>query len=466
MWRNNSNQGLSLNAPFGLARELLGEMNFSRIGQRGFLQNFVVVMTSTGVAQVLTVCFSPILSRLYGPGDFALYGTFLSVTEVLSAVVTLQYSEALMLPGNHKEAAGLFWAAGVSAAMVTLLFCVPWVLFPSWFERLFNMKQPGGWLWLVPLASFIAGINQTLTAWCARRKAFKRAATIQVGRSLTANSAQSAAGAAGGGAGGLIGGGVLGDILASVGLFYWVVREDGAVLRAGASRRLMLAAARKHRGFALFSAPQNLLNATSQGAPVILLIHYFGAAVGGAYAFAIRVLQLPMSFILTSLRQVLFQKLSEVNHNRGDLAGLFFKTTTMLLVISIVPAVLGFLFAPQIFGLIFGSRWVLAGEYARWLLIWLVPGFCNLPAALVGRILRQQRNLLLFDSGLLSCRIIVLVCGGIMLTPLQTVVSFSLVGAAFNIFLILFIGRLLKHRRSRQEPLRRDKHAQETISLP
>ena len=187
---------------------------------------------------------------------------------------------------------------------------------------------------------------------------------------------------------------------------------------------------------------------------MILLIYYFGATIGGIYAFAIRVLQLPMNFILTSLRQVLFQKLSEVHNHGGDLGGLFAKTTATLLGISLVPAALAFVFAPQMFGLVFGSKWVLAGEYARWLLIWLVPGFCNLPAALAGRILRQQRNLLLFDLGLLMSRIAVLMLGGNYFTPLQTIVTFSLVGAAFNIFLILFIWRLLQLQRPAPSPRR------------
>ena len=150
-----------------------------------------------------------------------------------------------------------------------------------------------------------------------------------------------------------------------------------------------------------------------------------------------------MSFVLASLRQVLFQKLSAVNNEGGDLVSFFAKTTVSLLGMSLLPAALGFAFGPQLFGLVFGSKWVLAGEYARWLLIWLVPGFCNLPAALIGRILRQQRNLLLFDVGLLGSRLGVLVLGGLYLTPLQTIVAFSLVGAAFNTFLILFIWRLL-----------------------
>jgi O-antigen/teichoic acid export membrane protein len=432
-----------LNAPSGLTREILELVSLGRLRQRGFVQNLVVVMTSTGLAQVITVVASPVLSRLYGPGDFAFYATFLSVAEVLSAVVTLQYSEALMLPDRDQHAAGLFWAAIASTVIVSVLFSIPWLLFPHLFAAWFQLQQTGGWLWLVPLAALVAGVNQSLTAWCARRKAFRRAATVQVARSVIANSGQTAAGAAGLGAGGLICGGLLGDILASVALFWQVARQDGAALWVGARRAEVLAAAREHKDFALFSAPQNLLNAASQGAPVILLIHYFGVTVGGVYAFAIRVLQLPMSFILASLRQVLFQKLSAVNNEGGDLVGFFGKTTIMLLGVSLLPAALGFAFGPRLFGLVFGSKWVLAGEYARWLLIWLVPGFCNLPAALIGRILRQQRNLLLFDVGLLGSRLAVLVMGGLYLTPLQTIVAFSLVGAAFNTFLILFIWRLL-----------------------
>ncbi len=430
--------------PVNLTKEVLAQMNPARLRRRGFFQNVLVVMTSTGLAQLITICFSPVLSRVYNPGDFGIYGTFLSIAGMLSAIVTLQYSEALMLPDKDEKAAGLFWAAGFSTLAITGLFGLPWILFPSWWHSVFKVQPLDGWLWLVPLAALVTGINQTLTAWCARRKAFRRAATVQVARSVTANSGQTAAGMAGWGSGGLIGGGLFGDTLASVGLFFWVVREDGAALRAGANRRDILAAAREHKDFAFYSTPQNLLNAASQGAPVILLIYYFGAVIGGIYAFAIRVLQLPMNFVLTSLRQVLFQKLSEVHNNGGDLKGLFTKTTTALLGLSLGPAAVGFILAPWLFGLVFGDKWILAGEYARWLLIWLVPGFCNLPAALVGRILRQQRNLLLFDLGLLVSRIIVLVVGGIYSTPLHTIVTFSIVGAAFNVFLILFVWRLLR----------------------
>jgi hypothetical protein len=48
--------------PVGLTRELFGQMNLGRLRQRGFFQNVMVVMTSTGLAQLLTICFSPVLN--------------------------------------------------------------------------------------------------------------------------------------------------------------------------------------------------------------------------------------------------------------------------------------------------------------------------------------------------------------------------------------------------------------------
>jgi O-antigen/teichoic acid export membrane protein len=425
-------------------------VRFPRLRQRGFVPNVLVMLTSTGLAQLLTVCFSPVLSRLYGPGDFGLYGTFLSLSGVITAAVTLQFSEALMLPENDNRATGVFWAATWATVTITALTAICCIIFYPWL-----IANLGGLLWLLPVAALFAGMNQTLAAWCARRKLFTRSAAAQVARSVGANSVQMAAGAMTWGAGGLIAGGLAGDLLSGLGLGYLVSRQDGPLLRSAATKNHVISAVDEHKDFVLYSTPQNVLNAVSQGAPVILLIHYFGAAVGGLYAFGFRVLQLPMSLVLAPLRQVLFQRLSEVQSHHGDLRGLFVESTTMLLGLSILPASIGFLLAPWVFGIVFGSQWVEAGEYARWLLVWLVPGFCNLPAMLAGRILRQQRNLMLFDLFLLISRLGALVIGGLYLSALQTIVFFSLVGAVFNTFLILFIWvRLRNWTFPKEEPIK------------
>src|SRR5208282_684004 len=188
---------MPLTTAVAFSREILGQVRLARLRRRGFLPNVMVVMTGTGLAQALTICFAPVLSRLYGPGEFGQYGSFLSVAAVLSAGLTLQYSGALMLPDKDEEAASLSAAAGCSAVALTVAFTLAAVFFPAGWLALVRAPALTGWLWLIPLAALFAALNQILIAWCARRKTFRPAAAAQVARSLTANSAQATAGAVG-----------------------------------------------------------------------------------------------------------------------------------------------------------------------------------------------------------------------------------------------------------------------------
>jgi O-antigen/teichoic acid export membrane protein len=210
----------------------------------------------------------------------------------------------------------------------------------------------------------------------------------------------------------------------------------------------MLAQAREFGEFAFYGTPQNVMNALSQGLPVLALGHYYGAAIAGYYAFGMRLLSVPMNFFLTSIRQVLFQQLSHLKAHGGDLHIPFLKATGGLVLVSVAPAALGFILAPAAFALIFGEQWRMAGEFGRWLIVWLAPAFCNVPANLALRILRKQRELFVFDVALLLARAATLVVGGIWLGPYQTIVLLSLVGCAFNNLLIVYGAAVVWGNRS------------------
>ena len=426
-----------------LAKGFLGLSNLKGLGGRGFFRNVLVVMSGTGLAQVLSFLVSPILSRLYGPVEFGCLGSFVSVSAVLGTVVTLQYSEALMLPESDEDAAKLFVASCLSAVFLTAAFTALCALSPGFWLGLLKTPELKGWLVVIPLAALVAGLNQTLTSWCARRKAFKRTSSVLVVRSVAAGCGQTGAGLAHYGGSGLIGANLAADILASITLGRWVLRGDWTLLRKAIRSGGISSAAREYKDFPLYSTPQSFFNAVSLGAPIILLIHYYGMAIGGIYAFSVRVLQVPTSFVLTSLRQVLFQKLSEVHNSGGDLARFFTKCIWALFAVAILPAIVGCIFAPHVFAFVFGAKWFTAGEYTRWLIVWFLPGFCNLPAILLGRILRRQRTLLLFDLALLICRLAALVLGGMYLSSIHTIAIFSVIGAMFNTFLIVYVWRVL-----------------------
>jgi O-antigen/teichoic acid export membrane protein len=198
--------------------------------------------------------------------------------------------------------------------------------------------------------------------------------------------------------------------------------------------------AKDYRDFPMYAASQNVINALSSGMPILLLTHFYGIVVAGAYAFGMRILVAPMGLVLSALRQVLFQKAGETQHQGGNLAPLYVKITAGLFAMAFVPSLVLFIWAPQLFTWIFGSQWHTAGEFARFLALWMMFVFCNLPAVLFARLIRIQRAIFIYDLVLLGARGAALMLGGLYLNELQTITLFSLVGAAMNAILIVLVG--------------------------
>ena len=71
---------------------------------------------------------------------------------------------------------------------------------------------------------------------------------------------------------------------------------------------------------------------------MLLLAKFFGPAVAGFYILGVRCIQVPMNFLLTSLRQVFFQKASATCNSGGDVYGLFRRATLGLLAMVALPA--------------------------------------------------------------------------------------------------------------------------------
>ncbi|MCG7853327.1 MAG: oligosaccharide flippase family protein, partial [Methanosarcinaceae archaeon] len=220
-----------------------------------------------------------------------------------------------------------------------------------------------------------------------------------------------------------------------------VLLPDLPALREQFRRGTMKRLAKEYRDFPTYSASQNVINAISGGLPVLLLTRFFGLPIAGAYAFAMTVLTFPMGFILSSLRQVLFQKASESQHQGRSLAALYVKVTATLFAMALLPTTIMLIWGPQLFTWVFGSQWHTAGEFSRSLMIWMAVVFCNLPAVLFGRIIRIQRFVFFYDLSLLAARTAALVLGGIFLTASQTVMAYAIVGAVMNAYLIFSVGR-------------------------
>ena len=309
-------------------------------------------MSGTIVARLIGFAFAPLISRLFSPSDFGLSGSFAAVAGVLAAGVTLEYTQALMLPKEKVDALGVFVVSCLGTLTVTALCGLVCLFFPDAMNGL--MKTTGVWaLILLVLATLINGFIQACQAWCVRNKAFRTTSTAQVVRSLAASGTQVGFGGIGAGAPGLIVSSVLSDVLAGAALLRGVLPDLRTHWRALEWGRLK-SHAREYRDFPKYSASQNVISAVSLGLPVLLLTHFYSLSVAGAYAFSMRILMLPLGLLQTALRQVLFQKVTETHHQGARLTPLYLKLTAGLFAMGMTPTVVMLVWAPDIFKWVFG----------------------------------------------------------------------------------------------------------------
>ena len=404
-------------------------------------------MSGTAIAQLIAFCLSPVVSRFYSPSDFGLFGSFNSIVTIISSFITLHYSQAIMLPSDDNEAKDLLFISLFSVIAISVLSLLSFIFFSNKYLSFLNTQHR--WIFLLLFIGILVnGFNLTIQAWAIRRKHFKHTSASQVIRTLSSNTITLISGFFHSGAIGLIAGAISGNFFASINLFIKSLKTD---LWKGTHVTLSksLSVARKYIDFPMYSAPQNLVNALSQGLPVLLLSHYYSIDIAGAYAFSIRVLQVPAGFVLTALRQVLFQKASESYNAGNNLFPLFSKITIGLFLTGILPSFIVILKAPSLFMWIFGKSWYLSGEFSRWIIIWTVISFCNVPAVIFSRIFRIQKLILIYELILLAGRVAVLVFGGLHFSPLKTIQSFSIIGASLNLLLILWVGFIVKKRKGK-----------------
>jgi O-antigen/teichoic acid export membrane protein len=122
----------------GLAGRL--SQAFAKLRRSAFIKNIFIVMSGTALAQVLGFALSPIISRLYSPMDFGVFGSFYAVQGVIAAGLTLDYSAAVVLPKQKNDAINCFVLSCMSVVMITGCCTLVCLCFPR-----FVLSMLGCW---------------------------------------------------------------------------------------------------------------------------------------------------------------------------------------------------------------------------------------------------------------------------------------------------------------------------------
>ena len=410
-----------------------------RLRSGSFFSRVALVVGATAFSQALIVLATPVLTRLYDPGDYGVFAVYMSLLAVVATVASMGYEVAVPLPQEDTAAANVM---AVTLLLVTVLSAVAGVA--SWLLRAqiaawTKCPALAGCLWLLPLGVFCYRTGYVLGYWALRKQKFRPIAGNKIGQAVSSVLVQLGMGLLRLKPLGLLAGNTLGYGVGTGVLALLPLREDREALR-GISWRAMGREAWRYRRFPLFSVAA-LLNVCGTQLPPVLIASSFGAAAAGGFMLALRVLAWPMQLMGVAISQVYDSEVARLV--REDPAGLYpliTRTARRLVLLGLPILGLGAL-SPSAFPFIFGHRWREAGIYGLVMAPLAFAQFVVSPVNSVANMLERQHLQLYADGSRTAIIVGVFVWGAqAHWTLLRTTIAYCglttlLLGASFVMYL-------------------------------
>lgn len=326
-------------------------------------------MTGTTIAQAIPIAITPILTRIYTPEEFGSFALYMALVGLLGVAATGKYELAIMLPESDKDADILVILSLWLAVLFSLLSFVLIFAFNEKIANLLGSTNIQPWLYTVPLGVLLTGGYNALNYWLNRHKRYLRMSKNRVLQSTTASSFSIFIGWLNSGAGGLIVGQLIGQLVTTLLLL------KTFIFRKNKSNHITLDIQQvKKVAFRYKNHPQHLLLAHWVGtvgmqSPVFIISSVFGSTITGFYALAYKMVSMPSLLIANAIGDVYRQEATTMYWEKGEFRSLFIATLHNTTKLAVIPFIILYAIAPDLFSLVFGESWGIAGEYARILII-------------------------------------------------------------------------------------------------
>lgn len=328
-----------------------------------FSRNVLTLMTGTTIAQAIPIAISPILTRIYTPEDFGIFALFFAFISILGSVANGRYELAIMLPLKDEDAINIFALGFIITLGLTIVLFIIIIIFNDTIVSSLDNDKIRIWLYLVPVSVFFIGIFNILNYFNTRKKEYKNLANAKIIKSIILAIIQLSVGLLKQGAMGLITGQILSQIFANMQLLKNILKNK--LLLSHISIKNIWIQAKKYKDFPKFSLWGVLANTLSIQFTNILISSFFSIVTLGFYSLVQKILGMPSSLIGSSIGQVFFQEANEEKQKRGRANETFKKTIKKLIIIGLpIYGVLYFIIE-DIFAVVFGEEWRIAGVYAQ-----------------------------------------------------------------------------------------------------
>lgn len=389
-----------------------------RIFSSEFNRNAITLMIGTTFAQAIPFLVAPILTRIYTPAEFGVLASFLAVFGIFSAFVTLKFDQAIILPKKDEEAFNVLLITITTVLLVSLVFFILFVFLKSFFIKLFNEKELDNWLYFVPLSLFLYGLYQAVYYWFNRKKYYRKISAASIVQSGGGAGAKISFGV-NNYPGGLIFGTLIGQFVSIIVMFFFIFKDIRKLLKF-LSFSMVKAQIRRFSKLALVVTTSTSIQSFYIQIPILYIGRYYNMSVLGFVSIAKRLIAAPVSIIARAFGDVFRQQATDEYHKTGRFDKIYLSTLKKSIIVSIIPFILLYFITPDLFALWLGEEWVVAGEYARIIIVGEFFSFILTPVDKTALIREKKQFIFLWNCSRLVANILIVGIAIVFDTSVET----------------------------------------------
>lgn len=333
-----------------------------------------------------------------------------------------------MLPKTDAEASNMLALSIICSMITTFLLAVFLIIFGPALPGILNQPEILNIMWLIPVYSFVNGIYNAFNYWETRHKNFRNISNSHISHQVSSSATSISAGISNHNSGEyLVFATLVGKTVSTIHLIKNTIKNHGKEIINSINWKGILSGAIRYKNFPLYGSWSILLGVASWQLPVLLLGVFFTPAIVGAYALGFKVLQTPIQLVSASIGQVFFQKAVQAKE-QNTLGTHVENLVDRLIAYAMLPTLILLIIGQDCFVFVFGNNWQEAGLYVQilscWCFIWFLSNpFTSLFAVMEKQALQLKWNVLNF-----TLRLLAIIIGGIMQSPLWAISLLSITG--------------------------------------
>ena len=323
------------------------------------LRNVTKISSGTMLGQAISIVTLPIFTRLYGATVIGYWTLFTSVAVIVNAFSDLGLSNAIMMDDEGEQSEKLF------SVITTISFIISLIVGVGYFVIKSVTPDPSG---LHPLfysiVLFVLIFTQQQVNVCYNWLNKKKQYNILMKNPIINNVSVAVIAIPLGLMGFTKYGYYIGLVLGQVFTLFHMRRYLPRIF-FDFKFRDHFDVIRSHLTYVKFQMPTYLVAQVKNQAPVFFIRSFFGVEILGYYSVCMRVLNIPVNLLASSIGKVYYQTAAEMKKKGQEVGDFIFRNIKRAMYVAIAPMVVIMSFGDIVCTLFLGNDYVITGNLSR-----------------------------------------------------------------------------------------------------